>query len=230
MRYCYLLLLILLPAKEFAQVKGQNDPSNHPLPVQMIYFEAFQYLNSVVLRWGTATETNNYGYDVERTQTPADSTIPWTVLGFVPGSGNSNSEKHYVFKDTSAVKNNIYYYRLKQIDFDGTPHFTDTLLVEYYYTSVAYENAGPGKFYLSPNFPNPFNPSTNITFFLPSSSDAVISIFNNLGQLVKDYSLHNLTAGEHNFKIDLGNMAGGVYFYRLTYKELSLVRKMLLVK
>jgi hypothetical protein len=221
---------VLLPIKEFAQVKGQNDPVNNPLPVQMIYFRAFPFLNSVVLQWGTATETNNYGYDVERTQTPADSTIPWAVLGFVPGNGNSNSEKHYVFKDTTAIKNNVYYYRLKQIDFDGTPHFTDTLMVEYYYTSVEDENPQPGTFYLSRNYPNPFNPSTNITFSLPTSSDAVISIFNSLGQPVKSYSLYNAAAGEHTLKVDLNNLAGGVYLYRLTYNGLSLVRKMLLLK
>lgn len=229
MRYYYLILLALLSVKEFAQVKDQIDPSNHPLPVQMIYFEGFQFLNSVVLRWGTATETNNYGYDVQRTKTPADSTIPWTVLGFVPGNGNSNSPKDYIFRDNNVEINNVYYYRLKQIDFDGTPHFTDTVIVEYP-SVVANENPGPGQFYLNQNYPNPFNPSTTITFSLVSPSEAIITVFNNLGQKVKCYYMPYMEAGEHSLQVDLNGLAGGVYFYSLNSGGNTLSRKMLLLK
>jgi len=232
MRYTIILFAFVLlnSSTEFAQTRDSVIIFTNPLPVQMIYFEAFPYLNTVLLRWGTATETNNYGYDVQRTQNPGDSTVPWDVLGFVPGSGNSNSEKNYVFKDTTAVRNNIYYYRLKQIDFDGSPHFTDTLTVEFYLTDVTLDNSSPKTFSLKQNYPNPFNSETNINFSLDKQSDAVITIYDNLGRVIKSMYYSNLSAGEHTSYLNFENYSTGVYFYTLKAENHFAVNKMLFLK
>ncbi len=102
------------------------------LPIQLLYFQGYVLNYGVLLRWGTATEINNFGFDIQR----ADSTKIFISIGFEPGSGNSNSPKHYFFVDSTLPGEGIYYYRLRQIDFDGTSHLSDTISIYYSLTSI----------------------------------------------------------------------------------------------
>ena len=96
----------------------------------------------------------------------------WHSLGFVGGSGTTTSPRSYSFSDTkpSAGKN---YYRLKQVDFNGTSEYSSTIEVDYINSPVKYN--------LSQNFPNPFNPVTTINFALPYDSHVKVTIYNALG-------------------------------------------------
>ena len=90
-----------------------------PMPVELTTFSASVIDNSIELNWKTATEVNNYGFEVERLQ---DSKIAglqnWEKIGFVKGYGNSNSLKEYSFVDNNSLSGKVDY-RLKQIDNDG---------------------------------------------------------------------------------------------------------------
>jgi hypothetical protein len=95
-----------------------DSPLGTPLPVELSSFNAVQIGSTVLLKWRTETEINNFGFDLERTNEPNGSVQHWNNIGFVSGSGNSNSPKDYSFTDNPAIGSK-YYYRLKQIDSDG---------------------------------------------------------------------------------------------------------------
>jgi len=95
--------------------------------------------------------------------------------------------------------------------------------------------AVPNTLELSQNYPNPFNPSTTISFGLPAGSDVRLTIFNVLGQPVKELVNDNLAAGSYQLTWDGTNQSGfavatGVYFYSLETGNNRLVRKMLFNK
>jgi hypothetical protein len=88
----------------------------------------------------------------------------------------------------------------------------------------------PGDFALYQNHPNPFNPITEIGFYLPTASRARLEIYNIMGQKVATLVDSELSMGEHSFSFDGGSVASGVYFYRLETATGSQTRKMVLMK
>ncbi|MGM0739593.1 MAG: T9SS type A sorting domain-containing protein, partial [Bacteroidota bacterium] len=88
----------------------------------------------------------------------------------------------------------------------------------------------PGAVRLDQNYPNPFNPATVIRFQLPETSDVTLEVFNMLGQRVSLLADGRMTAGEHEVSWDATGMASGLYLYRLTSSDVSLTRRMMLVK
>jgi hypothetical protein len=72
----------------------------------------------------------------------------------------------------------------------------------------------PEQYYLSDNYPNPFNPSTTIKFGLPEQSNVTLTIFNVLGQKVFELST-NLFSGSHSYSFDASKLSSGVYVYSL---------------
>ncbi|MCF8266127.1 MAG: DUF5123 domain-containing protein, partial [Melioribacteraceae bacterium] len=100
-----------------------------PLPVELTSFTAASANSStgnsiVILNWQTATEVNNYGFEVERSLSISKGN--WEMICFIPGNGNCNSTKNYSYTDTSVPVNaNPVLYRLKQIDTDGRFDYSD---------------------------------------------------------------------------------------------------------
>ncbi|MCB9250452.1 MAG: hypothetical protein H6613_18845 [Ignavibacteriales bacterium] len=105
------------------------DASYNPaLPVELTAFTANLNSNKVELLWQTATEVNNYGFDVERQKKEVSSqNSVWEKLAFVEGHGNSNSPKSYSFTDNTSNASGKFLYRLKQIDIDGTFEYSDAV-------------------------------------------------------------------------------------------------------
>ncbi len=196
-----------------------NDNSNFDplLPVELSSFTAALQNKAVVLNWATATEINNYGFEVERS---FDKTN-WNKVAFKNGYGNSNSVKDYTFTDKDITKNGMYYYRLKQIDNNG----------DFEYSNIVEVNVNiPVKFEVAQNYPNPFNPVTNISFNLPEASNVTLYIFNAIGQQVKAINAGYKEAGKHTLEFDGSNLNSGVYFYKVEAGNNSMIRKMALIK
>ena len=205
------------------------------LPIQLGSFTGTFHTNTGVvdLRWVTLSELNNYGFEVQRrpAQTPTFLTIP---NSFVPGHGTTVVPQYYTYTDSNAAPGR-WYYRLKQIDLDGSVHFSDAISIEIV-TSVSTET--PFGFSLSQNFPNPFNPSTTIIFTLPNENFVNISVFDILGREVKTLLNDWQTSGTHGVEWDGTNFEGrsvasGIYTYRIsastTSEHLTFVRSRTMV-
>ena len=187
------------------------------LPVELTSFSASSSNSAVNLRWSTATESRNHGFQVERSVNKSD----WTNLGFVAGNGNSNSVKNYSYTDRTVSTSGKYYYRLKQLDNNGA----------YLYSSIAEVNfAAPSVFTLNQNYPNPFNPSTMISYSIPNASNVKLSVYNAIGQVVSVLENGFKEAGIYNVSFNASNLNSGLYFYKIEAGQFSQTRKMMLVK
>jgi len=192
--------------------------TNRVLPVELLSFAANVNAEDVRLRWETATEMMNYGFEIERRRKSDAS--DWQKIGFVPGSGNSNSTKSYGYTDAD-LSSGTYQYRLKQIDTDGGSE----------YSGIVEATIGtPTEYSLYQNYPNPFNPSTSITFSVPKSGFVSLAVYNLLGEKVTDLVNKTLEAGTFTIDYDASGMASGLYFYSLQAGEFSAVKKMILTK
>lgn len=198
-----------------------------PLPVELISFSASIVKNSVRLTWKTATEVNNLGFEVQRkhltrTLSEGENSLNWEKIGFVNGRGTSSSLNEYSFFDNN-VSYEKYFYRLKQIDADGS--FTYSSIIDVDFNQ-------PNQFRLEQNYPNPFNPSTSISYQIAGDDLVTLKIFNALGNEVATLVNEDQTAGNYsiNFSADELQLSSGTYFYQLRTGNFLSVKKMLLLK
>jgi hypothetical protein len=197
--------------------------SNSPMPVELTSFTVLSEKEGVKLNWNTATEVQNFGFEVERSST--ELSMRWEKIGFVKGSGNSNSEKKYSFTDKNLI-NGKYSYRLKQIDTDGSFKFSMPVEVEF--------NSMHRKFDIG-NFPNPFNPTTIIKFELPEAGHVTLTIYNIAGEKVATLVDEEMNAGVYQRTFSSNSLgrqlSSGIYMYRLaTDNGINITKKMILAK
>ncbi|MFZ1517221.1 MAG: T9SS type A sorting domain-containing protein [Ignavibacteriaceae bacterium] len=200
---------------------------NIPFSVELTSFSATTIGKDVKLSWNTATEINNYGFEVER-NTPlnplsrgeAEGWGVWEKIGFVNGNGNSNSPKNYSFVDDK-VNAGKYSYRLKQIDNDGQFEYSKTIEVDV---------NGVKKYELTQNYPNPFNPTTSIQYAISSKQFVTLKVYNLLGREVATLVNENKEAGSYEINFNASKLPSGVYLYKLQAGEFIQTKKMTLVK
>ncbi|HRN26156.1 MAG TPA: T9SS type A sorting domain-containing protein [Ignavibacteriaceae bacterium] len=190
------------------------------VPVELTSFAATTDNKNVNLNWSTATELNNSGFQIERS-----NGSEYQVVGFVAGHGTTTDVQNYSYTDQN-VKAGSYTYRLKQVDFNGTFEYSDAIEVEV---------LGIKEFALGQNYPNPFNPSTKINFSLAVDSKVSLKIFDVLGQEVATLINGQLAAGSQEVSFNASSLNSGVYFYRIDAdgidgQKFSSVRKMILTK
>jgi hypothetical protein len=193
--------------------------SNSLTPVELVSFTGSASGKNVELRWTTATEDNNRGFEIQRSL----DKINFVQIGFINGKGTTTEKTSYSFVDKNMAGGKLYY-RLKQVDFNGTTQYTNTIEIN----NVL-------DFTLSQNYPNPFNPTTVINFSLPFSANVTIDIYNPLGALVRTITKGNLTTGIYNVEFNGSNLASGLYIYSLKAisgngKSFVSTKKMMLLK
>ena len=186
------------------------------IPVELTSFSANVNGTLVNLKWSTATELNNSGFDIER----KSSSSSWKNIGFVPGYGTTTETKNYSFADNNLNAGN-YSYRLKQVDFDGTFEYSNTIEVKIITVD---------KFELSQNYPNPFNPNTSIKFSIPAAGNVKLTVYNLLGQEVRTLVNGFTTAGSHAINFNAENLSSGIYLYKIEANDFIQTRKMTLLK
>ena len=193
------------------------------LPVELILFNATASSAGINLKWHTATEVNNYGFDVERKilKQGQNDFGSWETIGFIEGHGNSNSPNDYSFTDVNQSSGSKLNYRLKQIDTDGKFEYSKTIEVNL---------NTPAKFELSQNYPNPFNPTTTIGWQSPADGLQTIKVFTMLGKEVATLVNEYKPAGRYLVQFDAKDLPSGIYFYKIQAGNFSDVKKMILLK
>ena len=186
------------------------------IPVELTSFTANVLGNSVNLKWNTATELNNSGFEVQRKSANSE----WSNIGFVAGFGTTTEPKVYSFTDDKAAVGN-FTYRLKQVDFDGSYEYSNEINVDV---------TGPAQYSLDQNYPNPFNPSTLIKYSVAQDGFVNVSIFNLLGEKVATLVNSNMKAGSYELNFNASQLSSGVYFYSIEAGDFKAVRKMMLMK
>jgi hypothetical protein len=187
------------------------------IPVELTSFTAtVNNLGNVVLNWNTATELNNQMFEIERRSQDNE----YRTIGYVNGYGTTTDPQEYSYIDKT-VGTGTYYYRLKQIDFDGRFDYSDEIEIDV---------KGPLAFALEQNYPNPFNPSTTIKYSIPEAGNVRLAVYNLIGEeialLVDQFS----DAGFFEVNFDASDLPSGAYFYKLQTQNSVEVKKMLLTK
>ncbi|MDP3148567.1 MAG: ice-binding family protein [Ignavibacteria bacterium] len=186
------------------------------LPVELTSFTAALNNNAIELNWNTATEVNNYGFEIERSKDNSD----FENIGFVNGSGNSNSVKDYSFTDEQMLSGK-YFYRLKQLDNDGAFEYSKVVEVDFKLLQT---------FELSQNYPNPFNPTTRISYSIPVDGRVQLLIYEITGELVKSLVNEYQTAGIYTIDFNAAGLSSGIYFYKITANNFLQIKKMSVIK
>jgi hypothetical protein len=202
-----------------------------PLPIQLTSFQASPVSSSgsVNLAWATASEINNYGFYVQRSAFPS-SAFAELPGGFVAGSGTSLGTRQYAWVDRNPLAGTNYY-RLRQVDLDGSSRFTEPLKVVQGAVQGGENARQPAVFALGQNYPNPFNPTTRITFTVDNPGYTTLKVYNILGDEVAPlFEGMTQTGTEYNVAFDGSSLANGAYFYRLVSGEKVSLKKMVLVK
>lgn len=174
------------------------------LPVEWVYFNAYPSGTNAVLKWMTASEVNNNGFEIER----SEDGLKWDYIGFVKGAGNSVLPQNYQFTDESLDLNHstLWYYRLKQLDFDGWYEFSPIRSVE---------------FDLSSNEPAPKvlwypNPSRGDIMVQSNTLLTEISVFDLSGRVV-----YQSYPSAMEFDLRLPSLSAGTYMIRYTGEKIT---------
>ncbi len=236
-----------------------SDLGESANPVELVAFSAKMINNAVKLYWQTATEVNNYGFEIEKKN--CNDEAVWEKIGFVNGAGNSNSPKEYSFYDEN-INSGKFIYRLKQIDLDGIYEYSKTVEVFV---------APPQNFELAQNYPNPFNPTTTISYVIANPdgigvkqstgnsafannstvrlgrshaplrfarNDGVVhvslKVYDALGREVATLVNAKQAPGKYSVQFNAttasGGLPSGIYFYILRAGNFVQTRKMILMK
>jgi len=200
------------------------------LPVQISSFTAMVVSGSRVrLDWRTISEVNNYGFFVERKRND-DSTFVEIPNSFIPGHGTTNEPHGYTFTDQSPGAPSVWY-RLRQVDLDGTVHHTEPIQASGIVSSVEGKEVAPIEFSLKQNYPNPFNPSTEIKFSVETFERTSLKVYDILGKEVATLFDDVAEPGQYyKVRFDGANLASGIYLYRLQSGKRSDLKKLLLLR
>jgi hypothetical protein len=200
------------------------------IPVELNSFTYKLTGSYVELNWKTATETNNKGFEIERSQPAGGEVSPegaksadiqnWEKIDFINGYGTTTKLHSYKYIDKNPYHGKSYY-RLVQIDFDGTQKIYDPIEVLYNL---------PAEFSLEQNFPNPFNPSTKIKYNLGKDSFVTLTIYNSLGEKVTTLVNEFKPAGQYEIIFNALKLASGIYIARIDAGNFTKMIKMSLLK
>ena len=142
------------------------------------------------------------------------------TIGFVPGRGTTTSKSTYTFYDSDLIGNHLFY-KLKQIDLDGSFSFSEIIRIEIQINNYS----------LSQNYPNPSNPKTRITFSIAEKTNIKINLYSITGEIIKELVDEEKENGIYQIDVDLKNYSSGMYFYRMTTNSgYTATKKLILLK
>ncbi len=183
----------------FSSGSGGASSGSTPLPVEFVSFDGFAKERTNVLEWSTATEINNSHFEIERSPNGED----FEKIGRVNGAGNAIEMLEYSFVDVNPLAKG--YYRLKQVDFDGTYDYSEIISIIRLDAAISIGNV----------MPNPTKGITSIEFSANQGGQINLNIMNVNGQVVSQQSI-SVQVGVNTTTLDLNYLANGVYYITLS--------------
>jgi hypothetical protein len=226
----YLSGLVLSSTATDAGGLGSTSEFSEPftlsnaLPVELVDFRATAEGPSILLEWGTLSETNNAGFEVllSSASSVEEYGIPvWEPIGFVEGSGTTTSYRSYTLR-TRPLGAGLYRIRLRQVDFDGSARYSEAVEI---YLGV------PGDFSLSQPYPNPASRSTSFTLSLREGQDVEIALFDAAGRKVRSVYRGYVESNRTDvFSVDVTGLPSGMYVCRVDGAVFAETRSVFVVR
>jgi hypothetical protein len=201
---------------------GSFMSDNGVLPVELVEFTAQADGEAVQLRWATASETNNAGFEVQmHAVAPEADRIRWQPQGWVDGWGTTAEPQQYAYR-MDGVAPGTHRLRLKQVDFDGTFAFSPEVEV-----TVGLDAA----YRLTAPYPNPFNPEARFSLMVRRAQHVEVAVYDALGRRVRVLHDGPFAAGTAQaFVVEGHGLQSGVYFIRAVGETFVATQQATLVK
>ena len=183
----------------FFDISNVNFQIAAPLPIELTRFDvSLKGKNDAFLSWQTASEKNNKGFDVEMAEGNPNN---FKKVDFVKGNGTTATKQDYQLT-LSNLSPNVYYFRLKQMDMDGTS---------------AYSPVRPlrikGDFGVK-TYPNPIKNEMNLELYFEKDSEMQLQLVNQIGQVVVSLPKTKYAAGRQIVVLNTQTLPSGLYFYQ----------------
>jgi len=192
--------------------------TSDPLPVELVAFTASLDSKTAIVKWRTASETNNAGFEVQHRPPDASG---FSEIDFVDGTGTSTKPRSYRAR-VEDLASGLHRFRLRQVDTDGSAHTTDPVSVR---VEVKQELA------LRPPTPNPVRQSTRLAFTVKRDGPATAALYDVLGQRVRTLYDRPAQAGrEHEVEVSARGLSSGTYFVRLRTPNGTRTRRVTVVR
>ncbi len=198
---------------EFAEAEANNGS----LPVELEGFAAHVVARGVALRWRTLSEEENAGFHVEY----ADNPGAFESKAFITGAGTTHEAQAYSYQ-FEELPIGTHWFRLRQVDFDGTTSYSSTLEVDI---------TLPGLYALDPAYPNPFVDVTTLRFAVQQDQRVTLDLYDIQGRLIRTL-LEGPMEGGRMYDVDLEakGLSSGLYIVRLRGDEFVASRKVVLAR
>jgi hypothetical protein len=203
----------MIPLNSTKYITIGSASASTPLPVQLIYFNGELMEDNVLLSWQTASEINNEKFIVEKSFDANN----WFQIAEVKGAGNSANVLNYSFFDDALILG-TQYYRLTQIDFDGTKET---------FKAIDVSKIATAPFEIKV-FPNPMNEEVKVSFFADKQGYSRFRIYAESGQEMY-FGLVGTLQGENSFSFNTSHFAEGIYVFKIE-KENGVVSTVKVVK
>ena len=184
---------------------GSTEVEDNPLPIELVDFTGRQTDNSIELEWTTQSESNNDYFEIER----STDGVNFVTIGFIQGAGNSDQPLNYQFTDGEPVSGYAYY-RLSQVDYDGTRSYADKVIA-IYYSSNEIDNLTVA--------PNPTNGLFRISAS-GSMAGGIIELLSQAGRVIRIVNVDDYDA-----TIDISDLPDGIYILRFRTSSQILQQK-----
>ncbi len=184
----------------------QTVCANATLPVELVFFNGKLSNKNVLLTWQTASERDNEGFDVER----SDDAATWNLIGFVKGNGTSTVSHNYQFEDKYPLSKN--YYRLRQTDFnDSKATYSKTIQLDF--------NGNKQLFKVYPN------PVMDKKITVETEDESLVQIINAVGTVVKQQRINNAI-----YTFDVSDLPVGFYVMAIQNNDKMLTKKIFIAQ
>jgi hypothetical protein len=186
--------------------------SSTPLPVTLLNFTVTKQGDNAQLNWSTSSEENNKGFEIQRSTDQSS----WAVLNFIAGAGNSQVQNDYQYLDQN-LPAGTYYYRLRQVDYDGNSSFSKIVPVTF---------DGGMALELKQNRPNPFNNNTSISMVIPKAGRVQLMLYDQMGRPIQQLMDEEKMPGTYTVTVNKNGLSSGIYYYKMTALGQVITKKM----